>query len=808
MTTHSLCAKVNSMISRKLFAGVFLFSFSSLSYEIALTRVFSISLWYHFAFMVISIAMLGIGASGTILSLFSGLKAPARHDLLLARIGVYGFLLGTSITAGYLLSNRLPFDPVRLSWDRVQLLYICMYYLLLSLPFFFFGLSVSTAFSSASQGAGFLYGADLIGAGAGSVSLLYFMSVAGPEIVILIVSSIALGGAFLLGGRKTKAGSCFLVACNVFLLMMPDLISPRMSPYKGLQLALRYPGARHVGTYNSPFSRIDVFKSPAVRFAPGLSLKYLDPLPEQIGLSIDGGEVTAVTAADDRQSLGFLKFLPAALPYEIGKRGSVLILDPRGGLEVLLAAYYETENIFKVESNPLVIEVVRDDLGDLSHGIYDSNTWPGLGRSWLKAGDRRFDLIDIPLTGTSPSGSFGIAEDYRFTVESFKEYLGHLTKSGVLSVHLYILPPPRMELRLLSTLVSSMEEMGIKEIERKIVSIRSWGSVGIMAKVEPFTPEEIEGVRKFSREKRFDLTLLPGIREEETNVYVKMASNEYFTAFRSILDPDRRASFQHNYLFDITPVRDEYPFFSYFLRLRNLRNIYETMGGKWQYFIEEGYLLPAVFLQVLLLGSLLILLPAMKRKKTKNRENLRGRPLLYFACLGFGFMFVEVSLIQKMILPMENPSYAVVTVLISLLIGSGAGSLLSTRFQLLRNPLILLATALLIVAYSLLIPLFSDFMVAYHVIQKASMVFIFLLPLGLPMGVPFPMGITRLGEKTPELIPWAWAVNGSTSVLAPILTIMLAMVAGFQAVLWVGAAAYLLAALTCPAASESSSILS
>jgi hypothetical protein len=785
------------MMPRKLLAGIFLFSFSSLSYEIALTRVFSISLWYHFAFMVISIAMLGIGASGTVLSLSKKLNAPFQYDVLLKRIGIYGLFLGASITASYLLSNRLPFDPVRLSWDKVQILYICLYYLLLSTPFFFFGLSVSTAFSSASERAGFLYGADLLGAGAGAIGLVLLMSITGPEVVILLVSSIALGGAFLVGGRRTRTASCILIACNVFLVMTPDLISPRMSPYKGLQLALKYPGAQHIKTYHSPFSQVDVFRSPAVRFAPGLSLKYLDPLPEQIGISIDGGEVNAVTVADNRESFGFLEFLPSALPYEIGKRESVLILDPRGGLEVLLAGYYDTGNIFKVESDPLVIEVIRDDLGDLSHGVYDSNTWQGLGRSWLKAGNRKFDLIDIPLTGTSPSGSFGIAEDYRFTVEAFKVYLGHLTKGGMLSMHLYILPPPRTELRLLSTLVAAMEEMDVKEIERKIIAIRSWGSVGILAKVEPFTQEEIEGVRKFSREKRFDLVLLPGIREEETNIYVKTASNEYFTAFSGILDPGRRAAFQRDYLFDITPVRDENPFFHYFLRMKNLSRIHEVMGGKWQYFIEEGYLLPAVFLQVLLLSVILVLLPAMKKGKATGKGNPLGRPLLYFAFLGLGFMFVEVSLIQKMILPLENPSYAVTTVLTSLLIGSGIGSLLSNRFSVLRSPLTLLAITLLIAAYSLGIPPFSDLIAPQPLLKKAALGFAFLIPLGLPMGIPFPMGIKNLGENTPELIPWAWAVNGCASVLAPILTIMLAMAVGFQAVMWMGAGAYFLAFLAC-----------
>jgi hypothetical protein len=368
----------------------------------------------------------------------------------------------------------------------------------------------------------------------------------------------------------------------------------------------------------------------------------------------------------------------------------------------------------------------------------------------------------------------------------------------MLSMHLYILPPPRKELRLLGTLMTAMEEMGMKEIERNIVAIRSWGTICIMAKAEPFIPEEIEGVRRFSREKRFDLVMLPGMRQEESNIYVKTPSADYFTAFASILDPGKRASFQRDYLFDITPVRDENPFFHYFLKLKNLSGIYDVMGRKWQYFIEEGYLLPAVFLQVLVLGIILILLPALKRGRTTEKGKAGIRPLLYFALLGLGFMFVEVSLIQKMILPLENPSYAVTTVLTSLLIGSGIGSLLSNRFSALRSPLTLLAITLLVTAYSLGIPLFSEFIAPQPLLKKAVLAFAFLIPLGLPMGIPFPMGMKSLGEKTPELIPWAWATNGCASVLAPILTIMLAMVVGFQTVMWIGAAAYLLAFLAFP----------
>jgi hypothetical protein len=580
-----------------------------------------------------------------------------------------------------------------------------------------------------------------------------------------------------------------------------------MSPYKGLPLALQYPGAGHVRTYYSPFSRVDVFRSPAARFAPGLSLKYLHPLPEQLGISLDGGELNALTRADRGKAPEFLGFLPSALPYEMGTRESVLVLDPRGGLQVLMARYYGVRDIFSVESNPVLLEAIRNDFREFSGGIYDTHSWEGLGRSWLRARKATFDLIDIPMTGTSLSGSFGISEDYRFTVEAFKVYLGHLSAQGVLSIHLFILPPPRVDLRIMSTLVTAMEEMGIRDIPAKIASIRSWGSVVIVAKITSLTPEEIDAVRRFSRTRRFDLNVLPGIGDGETNVYVRSESEEYATSFRNLLDPATHDTFLQHYLFDIRPVRDDNPFFHYYLRIGNLGEIYRTMGGKWQYFIEEGYLLPVVFVQGVVLSILLISLPAMRKLKTGAEAKGEDKPvsipaLLYFAFLGLGFMFVEVPLIQKMILPLENPSYAVTAVLTSVLIASGAGSLLSHRVRVLQGRFVLILIPVLVGVYGMLVPAFSELIAPSPIEVKALLVFAFLLPLGIPMGIPFPLGMRNLGRKAPNLIPWAWAVNGCTSVLAPIMTVMLAMTVGFQTVMWTAAAAYLLAFLAFPVIRE------
>lgn len=765
-----------------ILAGIFLCSFSSIAFEIALTRIFSISLWYHFAFMVVSIVMLGIGLSGTVLSLVPGLATRKN-------IGLSALLLALSMPAAYLLSNLVPFDPVKLSWDRTQVLLIGAYYILLGVPFFFFGLIMSGSFALYPEKSGLLYGADLLGAGAGSAAVILLMGTLGPGRAVFAVSLVGASGAFLMGRRR--AGLGLGAAVLGVLIINPGIIQIRMSPYKGLQQALKYPGAEHIAAYNSGFSRVDVFKSPMARFAPGLSLTYLEDLPRQIGLSVDGSSMDAITEAKretqkEEKSEEFLRYLPSALPYEMKGGGEALVVEPRGGLQVLMARHYGFRDIQSIESNPLIVDVIRNDFGEFSGEIYDRNARKGLARSWLKGSARRFDIIDISLTGTTPSALFGISEDYRLTVEAFKQYLSHLKEDGLLGISLFVLPPPRTELRVLSTALKALEDLGMEDPGSHIAAIRSWGTISMLVKASPLSADDIAILKGFAKERRFDLLYYPGINESETNLYIKTPASDYYRAFQSIIRPETRKAFKKSYLFDIREVRDDNPFFHYYLRLENIREIYRLAGRKWQYFIEEGSLLPAVLAQVLVLSLVLLLLPIAARRK----HPVRVGSLLYFGLLGLGFMFVEVPLIQKMILPLENPSYAVASVLASILLSSGIGSLLSQRLSFFRTPYVLAALSALIIPYGFVLSAFADGISAYPLAAKVMLSFLMIFPPGLLMGIPFPLGMRTIRE---ELIPWAWAVNGCFSVLAPVLAIMLAMTAGFRWVFMLGALAYALA---------------
>lgn len=774
----------------RIYLIVFSASVCSLAFEITLTRIFSISLWYHFAFMAISIAMLGLGLSGTVLSLF-----PRASQI--SRIDIYLILQGISMVFGYLLTNQIPFDPVRFQWAKIQFLYIGCYYLILLLPFFFTGLIIATAFQSLSNKSGTLYAADLLGAGIGSVGILFLLHHLSPEHSLFLLTLSIFLLSIWLGRKKQKviaaAGILFLAT---LIFLAPDFMKIRISPYKELSLALRYPGALHLNTFHNAFSRVDIFKSPAIRYAPGLSLKYQQALPEQIGCSTDGDQLVALTGIQDKSRFDFLSFLPSALVYEIGHPGDVLIIDPRGGLPVLMARHYHANHIQKVESNSLLVELMQNHYNDYSGHIYAQNTSKGLGRTWLKSHSCKYDIIDISLMSSIPSGVAGLSEDYRFTVEAFREYWSHLKKDGFLSLSLYILPPPRHALRLLTTLVEALRDSGINRPDQHLIAIRSWGSISLVIKRSPLKSGDIAQARDFAGHQMFDMIAYPGITSSDSNVFIKSAENFFFNAFSQIMDSSKRDNFIETYIFDISPVYDDQPFFHYFLKFKNIKDIYRVTGQKWDFFIREGYLLPIILIQVVLLSLILIALPALirTRKTLKSGPQKNKMPILiYFSLLGMGFMFVEIVLIQKLMLLLTDPLMAISAGLTSVLIGAGIGGFLSSTFKHLQKPYSILVLPPLIILYVYLLPIISKTFVHWPLALKFPLIALIILPIGIFLGIPFPSGMKILGKTQQNLIPWAWTVNSCLAVATPILTILIGLSYGFNSILWIGAVIYLLA---------------
>jgi SAM-dependent methyltransferase len=787
-----------------LLLGILLTSAATLTLQISIIRLLSVSQGHHFAFMVVSMALLGYGASGSILASFPSLLGWKLPDLLTLAT----WLFSASALLAYLASNRIPFDLARIAWDRWQIFYIFLLYLAFSIPFFFSGMAISSALTRWSAFSGKLYFSDLTGAALGCLLVLFLFGIFGGPGTLLF--SCLLGAtASIVFGWTLRSFRIFLwfwigvLAC--LLIWQPPWTAPHLSPYKALSTALRFPGARLLGTYWDPISRVDVLESPAARTAPGLSLEYLNPLPSQLGLTVDGDQLNAITRfhGEPREAgeLRFLDFLPSSLPYRITRPQRVLILEPKGGLEVLNALFHETKETVVIETNPTIVQLLKGSYGDYSGRIYWRDGVQANienGRSYLHRAPPPFDLIVLPLSeslGASSSGFIGLHEDYRLTMEAFQEYFRVLKPGGFLFASLYLLPPPRAELRLVSTVREALRKTGKRPADH-ILAYRSWGTFSLLVKKDPILSPEIESLKSFCQQQRYDLVYYPGISLEEVNLYNRFPQPLYYEGMQGLLREGMGLGAA--YPFDLSPATDDRPFFHYFFRWEYWREIYQLAGGKWQILLEGGFLVLAVFFLALTLSLLFIILPVILRQGEKSGvPGVRPFPwVIYFVALGLGFMFVEISLIQRFILFLGHPVYSVSLVIFSLLVSAGMGSRLSMRIDpktLWRVKGILLGVAGLLFLGAILYPQVLPVFQGKTLILRFVLTFLFITPLGFFMGMPFPLGIRLVGSQRPSLVPWAWCANGCASVLGSILPVILALTWGFQTVFFAAATCYSLA---------------
>ncbi len=792
-------------IRSRTLAGIFLISSATLCLEISLTRYFSITQQYHFAFLVISIAFLGYGASGSFLAFFKAFGFVKQNTFL----STTSLLYALSIPLSFILSNAIPFDFIKLSWDKNQLSFILLYYLLLSLPFFFAGLTISFAITRASRFVNRIYFSDLLGAGTGALLPLFIFLLKGDRGVILSISLLALSASFLFSkGRPVifKLLLVFLIAAEIVLFFLsPSWLGFKISSFKPLPLALKYPHAKHILTAWNAISRVDVLDSPAVRYAPGLSLLYSKKLPPQLGLSLDGGDLSALTEFTDPKepSLEFLSFLPSSLAYTFLENPRTLILDPKGGIDVLSAFAFNAPQITVVDSNPLLVKLLREDLTQFCGNLYlrkNIDVVSAYSRSFLRREKTSYDLVVFPLTdifGASGTGLFGFSENYLYTVDSFVHILDRLTEDGMVSLSFYLLPPPRQEARILATWIEALEKKKMDPASR-IIAIRSWGTISFFIKKSPFTRAEIQKLKDFVEKRLFDLVYYPGIRIEEVNIHNKFEKPFYYNLSLQLLSPQHRKILYKTYLFRIQPVTDNRPFFYNFFKLKKLGETYKTLGQKWLPFLQGEFLVAVLLVQSVIIAFVFILLPCFPFRRTR-RIMFSSPVFFYFALIGMAFMFVEITFVQKFILFLGHPLFSVSIIIFSLLTSSGLGSFFSKKIlgESLKKDLriSLLLCAALIVFSLLVIPLFYKICVGFHLIPKMVSMFFIIFPLGFLMGFPFPTGIRLLAEHKKNLIPWAWATNAFSSVINSVFALMVAFWGGYNSVLILAAAGYLLALL-------------
>lgn len=778
-------------------ATVALLSAASVGYEVLLVRLFAIEHFHHIAYMAISIAMLGYGAAGTLVSLAGNPSAEKTEGWFASA----SLLATASFLLAPLAARAVPLDLTQILWDPRQTAYLAATYSLLALPFFFAGLAVLLGLGLSTPRPGAIYGASFAGAGLGAAAALALLWLVPPPRAILWPPLAAALGTLLgsLGRSSPRlASSLVLLAMSA---LAPVLIAPQaeVNQYKALPQAQALPGARTVGEHNSPLGWITAVRAPAFRYAPGLSLRYTGSFPQQIGLFADGEIAGAVSLWSNPEEREMLRWLPTALPFALRPR-SVLVVGAGSGTDVEVALAHGIRRVVALELNPGLTQLARTAAAGrdpFSHPAVRTVTADA--RAYLARSQERFDLVTLGPSGapgTAAAGVHSLNEDFLHTVDAYRSYLAHLDSGGVLAVTRWIRIPPRENVRVILTAAEALRRNGTPNLDRSLIVARSWGTVTVLVKPGGFSAGDLELLSDFAASRGLDLDWYPGVDTARLRPFNELDEPVLTRAAAAAVEsPGKAREFARSYPFRVEPVGDSKPYPHQFLSLKALRVLLETERGSWIPFAEWGYLaLAATLVQSAAIAGVLIFLPVAWRDR--RRASMGGGLFTlaaYFGLIGVAYLAAEIALIQELQLLLGHPVYAVAVVFGALLIFSGLGSAVSDRLNERLGGIPPAAAALFLGVYAVALLPSVHLLHGAPLGARAAAGLLLLLPVAVAMGMPFPLGLRRLVRRQWQL-PWAWAFNGFASVVGASLAALIAVELGSRALLAAAAGGYALAA--------------
>ncbi|MCF8056697.1 MAG: hypothetical protein K9K37_08665 [Desulfocapsa sp.] len=783
----------------RLHLALILLSASLIAFQLEQMQLLALVQWHHFAYLVISVALLGFGASGTIISLYRSLLLRHQEWLLPVLMFACATLMVLAIPLSREMTSRFDICLLFVEPGQTGLLLLsqCIYLLV----FFLGALPLGLVFVSFSSRINTLYCANLVGSGIGglgAVSLMYFFL---PQQLPALTALLPWAAGFLvIPVRRRKAllaGGVLVLAVITAVAWRPPQIE--VSQYKDISRTLDLPGAETVSNNPSPYGMVQLVTAPALRHAPGLSLTYGGEVPGvKAAVFINGNWFGAVSGGDP----SFLRATAADLPYAMAQRDRVLVLQAGTGRDILHALENGAERIVAVDPHQEAVEVLADfygagDADPIHHPqVHYSSLAP---RNWLAFDQERYDLITLPTVGSfgGASGLFALQEQYLLTREAFIELWQHLSPNGVLQVSTWLDSPSRNPLRLGATIGESLEKMGV-DPHSHVAAVRGWNMITFILKRSPLTSGDLRKVRSFCERLQFDPTLLPGLQEKERVRYHTPADPGFFADINTLFLPASRRELYTSYDFNLRPVSDNRPFFSQFLRWKSIPHLVRLFGERSLPFFELGYLIVLVsFVQMSLAAVLLILLPLV-RLGLPGRTGLKSWSFPFFSGLGLGYMFFEIMLIHELVLFFGHPIFAVAAGISSLLVFSGIGSLVSGRLLGHRSGHGLAAAlvSLLLLLYFFILPPLLHQAITLPTIWKTLFFLLLIGPPAMAMGMPFPLGLERLARHSKSQAAWAWGINGCVSVVSTGLATIVAVELGFSAVMLIACAAYGLAALS------------
>ncbi|MBM9538046.1 hypothetical protein [Desulfobulbus alkaliphilus] len=748
-------------------------SFLLLALQIVWMQALGYAQGHHLAYVVLSIALLGFGAGGSVLTLWSrpaSLKRLFAPCLLLCA-------LATALVPQLAHPLLMGLEVDLLHVDHSQWLRLVILGGVMFLPFFLGAASLTIAFSLGAGTIGPLYAANLAGSAVGAVASLGLLHFALPEQVMPWLAWIALLAA--LPARPGKAVFFLtMLAVGVALALSPPL--PR-SPYKALSYALQLPGVERQGPLPHPLGRVDIAQSSVLRFAPDLSLYYTGPVPAPPHLFIDGEAAGHLLNPADPAAL-ILAETPRALAFAAGPVHTLLCLAP-GGTPFLNLATAQGAQTVAVEPHPRITTLITPLIVADRTRLKQSDPRLFLAQADLPP----LDLILFPDRGMfgGPTGLQTLGEDTLFTVEAISSALRMLTPTGRLAFNVWLDEPLRHAPRMVHLIVQSLRATGIEQPEDHVTIIRGWGSLSILADRQPLSLETLEAVIHFAEAKGFDVLWPPGSGERRHG-----RAGDSLESMLAQLLSGHPENLLRTYPFDIRAPTDDRPFFHQFLRLGTYDADLDFLSIS-----ERG----PIFLLALLLLLFIAVVLVVFAPLWPLRASLSRAPftLLYFAGLGAGFMIFEVALIQRFTLLWGSPVTSAALVITALLCGMSVGSWYSRRLP--ARPVVLMGLALGIATLQVLMPMILTpiitFLLATETVIRIGGGMAVLVLAALPLGLPFPLGIRLLNRDTPGQIPWACGIDSALAVLAAPAAALLALHAGYSSLAIAATLAYLLAAL-------------
>jgi spermidine synthase len=773
---------------KTLLAGLAFTSFAALLLELALTRLFSVILFYHFAFLAISIALLGLGGGGVFAYLWKQRLATFDTRQLATRL-----CMANACMVVIVLEIVLHV-PVALDVSGKNFLRLSVLYLAAALPFFLTGLLFSIVFAREPQRIPRLYGADLCGGALACLAVVPLLNwIGGPNVILAAAVAMALAGA-VWGESRAARRNAGVLACILAILI----------------------GANYSGRLIDVVYAKGIFRDPAwVEFARwnALSRVEVDRQGQAKAIVIDADASTYIMNADpahwhDTEWENDLMSAPPALANVLRPRGEFAIIGPGGGVDVLRAVANGSPSVTGIEINPIIATtIMRGRYADYAQHLYqrpDVHIHVTDGRSFLRASPQHFDVVQMTLVDTwasTAAGAFALSENNLYTVEAFREYFEHLKPDGMIAITRWEFRQPRETLRVVAVAMEALHRLGVENPSQNFI-IASQGQLNadgipvvVLAKKTPFTPAEESAVtshiRRYSALSPLYLPSQPG----QNPFSDLIASNDPY-------------AFARTYAYNVAPVDDNAPFFFFTLKASQILGEQGLRRGiDWKVNLGVLVLLLVLVISLVAVVVFLVLPLALQRRRMQHSPI----SLIYFVAVGLGYILVEIAFIQRFVLFLGHPTYALTVVIFLLMLSSGVGSIFSRqwlhRAQMAWIPLALVIASLLIEIFFLpgrLVALVGlDF--SYRLVISG----VLLIPLGFVMGMPFPTGLRALAVASPpEFLPgkaasenaveWAWAMNAAASVLGSVLAMVIAIQFGLTATLACGATAYVIALMLLP----------